>query len=222
MSSLREHGSYRLVIIMKCNNFEALHFSSCSDYCRWHDLLGILRTEICQDLSYLGIYSFTCSVSALGCSVMAFSPHSQIFLYSLRHRLPTNDRFSSYSSFRPMTCPLCDSHVETFPHLFFECPYSSYVLSNTLAAGAWTNTPMNWDNLVDYIIQFRGSNLRSDILKLVLSTTVYKIWAVRNSIVHNKINMPMGFLSREIINVIKSRLSSSPIFAKRVQTRPNL
>lgn len=112
--------------------------------------------------------------------------------------------------------------METFPHLFFEWSYSSSVLSTVLAVGVWTNAPMSWDNLVDYIIQFRWSNLRSEILKLVLSTTVYKIWDVRNSIVHNKVKMAMGVLAREIINVIKSRLSSSSVFLKAAQNRPNL
>lgn len=93
-----------------------------------------------------------------------------------------------------MNCPFCETHVETFFHLFFECSYSSSVLYSALEVGGWTNLPMSWDSLVDFIIHFRGSTIRSDILKLVFSTTLYKIWAARNSIIHNMVKMPMGVL----------------------------
>lgn len=141
---------------------------------------------------------------------------------ALRRRLPTNDRFSSYSSFRPLNCPFYETHVETFSHLFFDCTYSAAALSSVLVVGGWSNVPMRWDDLVDFIIQFRGSTIRSNILKLVFASAVYKIWAAMNSLVHDRIKMPLGVLVRDILNVIKSRPSSSSKFLLVAQNHLSL
>lgn len=83
---------------------------------------------------------------------------------ALRRRLPTNDLFSSYNNFKLIACPLCNCTAEYFLHLFFNCSYSKSVISTVMAIGNCLNVPLDWDSMVDYILQFNGRFLQSKVL----------------------------------------------------------
>lgn len=54
----------------------------------------------------------------------------------------------------------------------------------------------------------------SEILKLIFVTTVYKLWGARNTMVYDKTKPPPLILAKEIVQLIKARLSSSLKFHK--------
>lgn len=133
-------------------------------------------------------------------------------------RLPTNDRTARYTG-RSMSCQLCHSYLETFDHLFFSCDYSRIIVRNVMSLGQWDNFPLTWDEIIGFLTSFQGTTLSRNIMCLSIALSLYKIWEARNCKLHQNSITPPIVLSKDIINIIKTRLSSCKSFTKVVASR---
>lgn len=129
-------------------------------------------------------------------------------------KLPTNDITRHYTAGRISMCPLCLQHEESFDHLFFLCDYSRTVLTATLLIGEWDPLPMDWTGLTDFIISYQGRGLTKKILGLSLAASFYKIWEARNMKTHRDTLIPAQVLVKDVVNIVKARLSRSKSFIK--------
>jgi len=108
-------------------------------------------------------------------------------------RLSTMDRLHMTGIISSATCMLCDHHIETHDHLFFQCSYSTFVwktVSNK-ALVHWPST--TWDHLLQWSsnIYTKNNDITHLIARLLLSTTVYFIWHERNNrVFHNNFQPP--------------------------------
>lgn len=128
-------------------------------------------------------------------------------------KLQTNDLTKAYSG-RVIQCQLCNRHPETFSHLFFLCEYSSIIIQTALNLGDWNHLPLNWTGLTEFICSFQGRKLSKQILCLTLAVSYYKLWEGRNKKLHNDSAIPPNRLANDVVNIIKSRLSTCHSFIK--------
>lgn len=140
--------------------------------------------------------------------------YSFILWLGLLRKLPMSDRAMFYSAGPRIGCMLCNLHVESFEHLFFKCDYSSNVFRAAMNLGNWQNFPLEWADLIDSILDFQGRGLTKNIISLTLAMTFYKVWEARNKKFHQNVFTPPTVLGREVVNIIKSRLSQSRSFIK--------
>lgn len=138
---------------------------------------------------------------------------SFILWLGLLQKLSTNDRTKHYTG-RTWNCPLCNQQLESFNHLFFECDYSSTILQSAVTLGNWTTFPFSWDAIIAYLISYQGSHLSKNILCLTVATCFYKVWEARNNKIHNGSIIPPRILAKDVIHLIKSRLSKCNSFIK--------
>lgn len=140
--------------------------------------------------------------------------YSFILWLGLLRKLPTNDVTRYYSAGRISSCPLCSQQTESFDHLFFNCGYSRIIFLQAMGIGNWQNFPCDWTDLIDRIMLFQGRNLTKNIISLTLAVSFYKIWEARNKSLHQNSLIPPYCLARDVVNIIKSRLSQSRKFIK--------
>ena len=107
--------------------------------------------------------------------------HSIVVWFAILKRLSTHDRIASFT-LGPFACSLCNQGMETHDHLFFNCPYSSFVwqgIQQSLGVVIPTST---WD----IFFGWAGSTWRRNspghiIPRICLGATVYSIWQERNA-----------------------------------------
>lgn len=133
-------------------------------------------------------------------------------------KLPTNDRTKHYSG-RTWNCPLCNLLPETFNHLFFECAFSRHILHHAIDLGNWSSFLDSWDSIVDFLTDFQGSSLSRNIFCLTVSACFYKVWEARNNKLHRNTIPPMISLAKDVIHIIKSRLSTCQSFLKATNSQ---
>ncbi len=95
---------------------------------------------------------------------------------------------------------------------FFECPYSSEVVQSVFGQAGCSSFPVSWDDVVAFIVDFKGSALVWDFIKLLFTTSVYRICNARNKKLHEDSLIPASWLIIDIISIVKARLTSSKKF----------
>lgn len=140
--------------------------------------------------------------------------YSFILWLGLLRKIPTNDVTMRYAVGPRIGCPLCNIHPDSFEHLFFKCGYSRNILLTAMEIGNWQDFPTDWTALIDRILNFQGRSLTKNIISLTLATSFYKVWEARNKKLHQRVLVPPTVLSREVVNIIKSKLSQSGSFIK--------
>jgi hypothetical protein len=125
------------------------------------------------------------------------------------HRLPTKERVSSFDPAVDVTCGLCSSAMEDQNHLFFSCSYSTQVVAIVFAKAGCSTFPLDWDAALHFLETFVADRLVMDFLKLLFTTTIYRIWHARNKKLHEDFLIPPSVNAREIVSLVKSRLVSS-------------
>ena len=107
--------------------------------------------------------------------------------------LSTMDKLHITRIITSNTCMLCDQHTETHEHLFFQCPYSTFVW-NTVSNEAHVHCPFaTWDRLLQWAstVYMKKNDITHMIARLMLSTIVYFIWHERNNrVFHNAFQLP--------------------------------
>lgn len=115
------------------------------------------------------------------------SPRMVLCAYqAFQNRLTTNDRLISWGYQINPTCYLCNQNQEDREHLFFTCPYSSYLWTRCkLKLGQNLSGPLLLEDEAETIIrQFKDRDQVNEVASCSLVTVIYQIWLERNVRAH--------------------------------------
>lgn len=98
---------------------------------------------------------------------------------AIQHRLYTEDRLVLFGTKSVSNCSFCQGG-EDHNHLFFNCSFTSEVWSQVRSFLDISWAPRTWDNWVHHMTTIKGKTLRSLILKLAFTSTIYQVWIERN------------------------------------------
>ncbi|XP_062114038.1 uncharacterized protein LOC133825058 [Humulus lupulus] len=104
-----------------------------------------------------------------------------------------------------LLCPVCDDHLESHHHLFFNCCFSLKVLEvifTWIGFPAWSPLYSAWT--VNLHAGF--SNNFIPTLNMILAAVVYSIWRNRNRCLHDGYSLTAYCIAKEIITLVKYRL----------------
>ncbi|XP_062113627.1 uncharacterized protein LOC133824679 [Humulus lupulus] len=104
-------------------------------------------------------------------------------------------------------CPVCEDHLESHQHLFFECCLSKSVLSFILF---WIGFPAWATKFSDWTVRLSAGNNDSFSLTLnmILAAVVYSVWRNRNRCIFDGFSLSAYCIAKEIITLVKYRLNS--------------
>ncbi|KAL0724291.1 hypothetical protein Bca4012_038890 [Brassica carinata] len=104
-------------------------------------------------------------------------------------------------------CRLCGEPQETRDHLFFACPYSYTVWTETTGSLLPRPSP-DWSFTVTMLMSRRRSASVTCLLRLSFQAVVHSIWHERNSRKHNSNFRTAPQLTRMIDKIVRNRISS--------------
>ncbi|KAK2638081.1 hypothetical protein Ddye_025876 [Dipteronia dyeriana] len=105
---------------------------------------------------------------------------SFILWMAVRGRLPTRDRIHKYDHGAVTTCVLCNSHLESHAHLFFECLFSRAIWTQLLNYCGTHWIGLCWNDFIAWAsTHWRGNTPVIVAKKLCLGAAVYHIWRKR-------------------------------------------
>lgn len=110
---------------------------------------------------------------------------------AIRNRLTTGDRMVVWNIGVEVNCVLCNQHLETRNHLFFDCSYSStlwYKLMSKIMGNKYTE---EWNAILVFMSQLKLSHVKSFLARYVFQTAVYMIWRERNARKHGENPQPL-------------------------------
>ncbi|KAI9156675.1 hypothetical protein LWI28_010401 [Acer negundo] len=131
---------------------------------------------------------------------------SFILWMAVRGRLSTRDRIHKYDPRAVTTCVLCNSHLESHAHLFFECSFSRAIWTQLLnyCGSPWNG--LGWNAFIAWAsAHWRGDTPIIVTKKLCLVVAVYHIWRERNCRIFEGTKKSSSVVVRTII---RCRLSS--------------
>ncbi|XP_015167982.1 uncharacterized protein [Solanum tuberosum] len=101
----------------------------------------------------------------------------------LQRKLSTVDRVLKWGIQADANCVLCNTgHIENFDHLFYACPYSSYVWKAMLKWLGYHRQVGSWEYEVKWMIsRVKNSRPRAGILGFCFAAIIYNIWMERNN-----------------------------------------
>lgn len=105
-------------------------------------------------------------------------------------RLQTKDALSKYIPGIDNRCGLCNEHVETLEHLFFQCSYSTTVVNYIMLK---VGLDVLCTSLQGWIHIFAGARHQNRIIYKLRTTAlcccIYAIWESRNRKQHAQMNV---------------------------------
>ncbi|KAL0364665.1 UNVERIFIED_CONTAM: hypothetical protein Sangu_0564100 [Sesamum angustifolium] len=110
------------------------------------------------------------------------------------------------------TCSLCINSKESAKHIFFECPFCSYVWSHIRQ---WFGITRRMSTLLSAVKWLKkgktGSSVQNKARHLALACTVYSLWRHRNEIIfEGKAPNPYGLVISIKITVYRLILTLFP------------
>lgn len=104
-------------------------------------------------------------------------------------------------------CSLCGGS-ESHDHLFFNCPYSGSVWQSLCTKMNVDRSPKSWRDWITFLSSFKGKSLRSIVIRLVLTVSVYHIWIERNVRKFQNKLCSVEVVVHKICSIVRSRLLS--------------
>ena len=103
-------------------------------------------------------------------------------LRALQDRLLTRSRLQRFCIIQHDVCVLCNANSETIMHLFFQCPFSSYVWSLCKLKLSMTRTIAGslQDEASNFLNAFSTKKKVSVLGKITLAAAVWHTWSERN------------------------------------------
>ncbi|KAG5533435.1 hypothetical protein RHGRI_027563 [Rhododendron griersonianum] len=96
-------------------------------------------------------------------------------------RLATKDRLQNWGLVPNTLCVLCSASLESHLHLFFMCPYSSYIVGQLLRICGYRRGLISLNQEIDWASRhMTGNGLQQSLYKMVLAASLYHIWLERN------------------------------------------
>lgn len=107
---------------------------------------------------------------------------SAVALKAIKDRLPTRSRLKRFGIINEECCVLCNDSVETRDHIFYECPYVSYIW--TLCKLKMGIHSLDIGNIEDEAAKIKTTFKKKDktyiLARLVFQVTIWHIWLERN------------------------------------------
>ncbi|GAV80864.1 hypothetical protein CFOL_v3_24324 [Cephalotus follicularis] len=98
-------------------------------------------------------------------------------------------------------------------HLFFACPYSSYIWSRVLNLCSIYKHPLPWLEEIQWMVEHsKGKQLQHRLRKVAFGAAIYHIWLERNRKCFRNSYIPPQEIIRKIQGDVRAKLVS---FAKR-------
>ncbi|KAK3225726.1 hypothetical protein Dsin_005588 [Dipteronia sinensis] len=134
---------------------------------------------------------------------------SFILWIAIRGRLSTRDRIHKYDPRAVSTCVLCNSHLESHAHLFFEYLFNRAIWTQILKYYGFPWNSLWWNDFIIWAsTHWRGNTPIIVAKKLCLGVAVYHIWRERNCRIFEGTQRTSLVVARSIITTIGCRLSS--------------
>ena len=121
------------------------------------------------------------------------------------NRNPTMDRLLSWGYDLENCCLLCGRSPESRDHLFFICSYSSSVWKAAIGVLGFTNSPLNWEDLLLWLSTITLNQVQLAAVLQIWHGCIYVIWQERNARYHNGLSKSHWLLSREVIEHAKDK-----------------
>ncbi|XP_062089484.1 uncharacterized protein LOC133796017 [Humulus lupulus] len=120
--------------------------------------------------------------------------------------LLTKDNLARFNiQLNRLTCPVCEYHLESHNHLFFDCCHSKRIMSFIFA---WLGFQAWSSNYNDWVVRLNigQSGIMDSILNLVLAAVIYSIWRNRNKCIFYGYSLTASCIAKEVITLVKYRL----------------
>lgn len=137
---------------------------------------------------------------------------SFVLWLAFKGKMHTKDIMAKYTPHLNPSCLLCTTGDECFGHLFFECSYSYEILFMVFRRCGWRGNSRSWMAIATFIMSSRGSH--KVVLSLALSATVYYVWLERNQRIHGHAPSPARVVAKNILHVLRCRISSLTLARK--------
>ncbi|XP_074292487.1 uncharacterized protein LOC141619365 [Silene latifolia] len=133
--------------------------------------------------------------------------HSFLTWIYMHNALNTKEKLHRLGMSDDDTCEICGNGSETSSHLFFECEYSSKVISligDLIGESIPSDAPIDWRRGLS------GPGMRKDIINAIINACLYAIWKQRNLCKHELILITPIKLVKLIIKEVTDHTLSFP------------
>ena len=146
------------------------------------------------------------------------TPKHRFIIWAMAHqRLLTRARMKHLNMTSTETCFICDEGQETINHLFFCCRYS-YSIIETLRE--WCGIKLPTDACIEWWLLYRDrSATKQKILVVLLATSIYVLWNVRNKAKMDLIVMHPNNVIKRIKSDVIRRIESLDLKTNCTSTR---
>lgn len=135
--------------------------------------------------------------------------HSFIVWIAIQGRLSTQDRIQKWYPDKVMTCPLCNSCLDSLNHLFFECSFSNKVWTELKIKAERNDLPNKWDEIIRNMVSVKHNrSIKSIMSRILFAACVYFIWHERNKRLFTNEKNEAKEVSMNVINYMRLKLSS--------------
>ncbi|XP_020256684.1 uncharacterized protein LOC109833427 [Asparagus officinalis] len=112
-----------------------------------------------------------------------YPKHTFVLWLAVQNRLLTQDRLMRRGTINSNICLLCAGTAsETRNHLFFDCPFSREVWLAIMDWLRMTWQSCEWELLMNWFYtRQRGNGFKTNVRRLALAATVYRLWIERNN-----------------------------------------
>lgn len=123
---------------------------------------------------------------------------------AVRNRLSTGDRTQVWGEHQH--CRLCGEPQETRDHIFFGCPYTYTVWTETVGSLLPRPNP-DWNITITMLRSKRRTAIVTCLLRLSFQAVIHSVWCERNSRKHKGVSRTAPELTKKIDKIIRNRVS---------------
>ena len=134
-------------------------------------------------------------------------PKHRFIIWLIAHkRLLTGDRMKHLNMTMTGNCCICDEALETVDHLFSKCRFSRRIFK---ALGEWCGIHLPEEECIRWWLRLRErSATKKKILGIILATSIYSIWHIRNVAKHDLYVSTPEIVTRRVKNDVFRRIDS--------------
>lgn len=123
-------------------------------------------------------------------------------------------------------CVLCNKHIETIDHLFFQCDFSEKIwLWSCKKNFTHPKRMLSFylkDDLQKIVSSTRAKNLTSDLLHLSISVCVWHIWRERNERIFQNRFTDQTLICTKIFQTMNIRMVKSKFYNNITDTKDTI
>ncbi|KAL9673726.1 hypothetical protein QQ045_029987 [Rhodiola kirilowii] len=140
------------------------------------------------------------------------SPISTFQLWLVaKNKLLTRDKMRGMRYNGDGSCELCRSAQESRDHLFFECPFTKYLIQNSAGFLKVRWSPIEWHLLIPWFISLNPIAMRSRMMAATISMSAHEVWRPRNSYIFRGEVPSSSIAMKRIINYLRMKIGALDI-----------